>query len=417
MTTERKLSGHKIWLIGAGLVLVLVLLLVLGRSGQQQEPAEVPSGRVEITADAPAEIAAGQWQPLDLGIAPTSFEPRQAGYWNFTAYNPESGQQQEVTKNLEPGQGQMIGFEFANSWPSARPAADRAGTAGSAWAEDGVLGGVSRGGSLHRSGSLADPFEPLSDRLAASVVWRNGQTYLHLDEAGILTFVSPAGGWTVEGVELLAGDQNGAGWMETNGSIWLWDWSGNRQPAAEIGGSGASAMFVGQEKLYLFKRHELDDGGGADHSHPDGHGYLEIYDRGGGPARGRVDVLAQPIAMAEAGRHSFWQISGELYVIDNNRAAIDESWGFSRELVDLLSGPGPSGQPLIYLLTDEGEIWDFDPRRQTYNLASRAVGADHQPGRAVFGSLAQDGDYLYFGFLWGDLFENEQTFRVRLGEP
>lgn len=428
MLANLNLSGRKLWLIMAVVVLLgLVLLLAAGGGsdpdrgsgpGQSEEVESQTPGRVGITADDPAHIAIAKWEPQDLGRTPTYFDPPEAGYWNITAYNPESGQQQEVTKRLEPDVGQTIGFKFANAWDWSAPLVDRVGVVGGAWVENEVLRGISRDGPLHSSASPTDELKILSgpEQSVTTVVWRDRQTYLYLTRGGLLVFVSPTDSWQIEGVDLLAGDQNRAGWVKTNGEIWLFDWASQNQSLLDnISGQETHGLFVGEELLYLFKGHAGDEVG-ADQTHPDGHGHLDIY-RQNGTSLGQVDLLSQPLSMVELGNYSFWEVSGELYVINGPKATVDLSWGFSRELVDLLLGTGPDGQPLLYLLTVDGAIWDFDPGRQTYNLVGQAVPEDYQPGRAVFGSLAQDDDYLYFGFLFGDLFKEERTFRVRLTTP
>lgn len=440
---------RRLWLIAGVVATVVILWLILAGGGnapsgdQVDQPEEPPQtgppdeterpphvdplgqpgsgiGGLEITADGPARVAVGQWQTIDLGTTPARFRPDQPGAWNITAYDPNGQKQQQVIYRLDPDRPQMIRFLFASSRRWGTPSAVRDGIVSQAWAGDSFLAGLDRAGNLGRLDLAGGDARALADGRIESVVWRDGQTYLHRTRAGRLTLVSPAGGWSVDGVRLLAGNRNQAAWVGNDGQVRLWPWADEQRILANIDAAGADELFLGAGHLYLFRRDHAATEAGADpdHSHPDGSGRLEIYRLDNGQRLSRVETLARPIAMAEIGGYSFWQVSDELYIVDNAGGAIvDGVWGFSRPVIDLAEGESPAGEPLIYLLTDNGEIWDFDLDRQSYNLTSQAPDSSHQPGAAVYRSLIPVGDFIYFGFLSGDLFQAEQTFRVRLESP
>ena len=336
------------------------------------------------------------------------------GDWVITAYDPESTRQQEITKELDPNRYQAIYFEFDGSWRWGTPLEDRSVLISQPLVENDVFVGVTRDGLLQEFAPAADiASQPLASEPVQSVVWADKQRFLYLTRAGDLVFSSPNNNWTMAGVLTLAGDQSRAGWIESNGQIGLIDWTNGQRSLTAIDGSGADGIFVGDSHIYLFSW--KDDGqADMDHFHPSGQ--LEIYRDDTATPIGQVAVETYPQAMAELGGYSFWQSGSSLYVLDNSSASVVDNWGFNRPLVDLISGSGPGNQPTVYLLTETGEIWDFNLNRQTYNLVGRAPASYYQPGVATYKSLVQAGDYLYFGFLWGDLFENEQTFRVRLTE-
>ncbi len=134
-------------------------------------------------------------------------------------------------------------------------------------------------------------------------------------------------------------------------------------------------------------------------------------------SQGRVAVLTYPQTLSEVGDYSFWQINGEVEIIDNPNADADYSWGFSRLVVDLIAGVDYRGQSVVYLLTDTARVWDFKPQRGTYNLVGLAP-EDGQSGSAIPGSLIQTDGAIYFGFSWGNLPDQlEQTYRVELTGP
>ena len=417
---------RKFWLIGGGLAIgILALVLSSGSTKQTQDPVEVPSpvGQepqtlepgVNITADRPANIAVGQWKLEDLGTTPVSFEPDQAGFWVIAAYDPESTKQQETTKELDPNRDQTIYFEFDSSWLWSAPLEDIPVVVSQPLVENNVFMGLTEGGLLQEF----DPATGIADQSLASepvqsVVWADGQRFLYLTRGGNLVFSSPDNSWTMEGVLALGGDQSRAGWIESDGQIGLINWTNGQRSLTGINGGGADGVFVGDSHIYLFSW-EVDGHADDDHFHPSGQ--LQIYQDDPTTPIGRVDIETYPQAMAELGDYSFWLAGGNLYILDNSNASIVDDWRFNRPLAGLISGPGPDGQPTIYLLTETGEIWDFNLDRQTYNLVGQSPAAYYQPRVATYESLTLAEGYLYFGFLWGDLFENEQTFRVRLTGP
>ena len=421
---------RKFWLIGGGLVIGILAIILLGGPDKQtgapvdapppagqtpanQEPQTLESG-VSITADRPARIAVSQWETQDLGTTPASFRPDQVGDWIITAYDPESTRQQEITKELDPNRRQAIHFEFDNSWRWSPPLEDRSVIISQPLVENDVFVGVTRDGLLQEFDSTTDTgSQPLASEPVQLVVWADKQRFLYLTRDGDLVFNSPDNSWTMAGVLALAGNQSQAGWIENDGKIGLIDWASGQQSPTTIDGSGADGIFVGDNHIYLFSWEDADQAD-VDHFHPSGQ--LEIYRTDSATAVGQVAVETYPQAMTELGGYSFWQAGGNLYIIDNSSASVVDDWGFDRPLVDLISSSGAASQPTVYLLAEAGEIWDFNLNRQTYNLVGQAPASYYQPGVATYRSLTQAGGYLYFGFLWGDLFENEQTFRVRLTE-
>ena len=417
---------RKFWLIGGGLVIGILAIVLLGGSTEQaQEPVDAPppAGQepqtlepgVSIVADRLANIAVGQWEVQGLGTTPVSFEPDQAGFWVIAAYDPESTKQQEITKELDPNHDQTIYFEFDGSWLWDTPLEYRSVVVTRPLVENDVFVGVAGNGLLQEFDPATDiASQPLVSEPVRSVVWADRQRFLYLTRDSNLVFSSPDNNWTMEGVLALGGDQSRAGWIESDGQIGLINWTNGQRSLTGIDGSGADGVFVGDSHVYLFSW-EDDDHADADHFHPSGQ--LEIYQDDPTTPTGQIVIETYPQAMAEIEGYSFWQAGGNLYILDNSSASVVDDWRFNRPLADLISGPGPDGQPTIYLLTETGEIWDFNLDRQTYNLVGQSPAAYYQPGVATYESLTLAEGYLYFGFLWGDLFENEQTFRVRLIEP
>ena len=60
-----------------------------------------------------------------------------------------------------------------------------------------------------------------------TVIWRDQQNYLYLTANDVLVFASPSGGWRIEGVWVLSGNESQTAWLSSDGQIWLFDWISN----------------------------------------------------------------------------------------------------------------------------------------------------------------------------------------------
>ena len=126
---------------------------------------------------------------------------------------------------------------------------------------------------------------------------------------------------------------------------------------------------MGSRNIYLVG-HEEESHEEPGTNHP--RNWVGIYKLEDFSYSGRVETHAPIHALAEIDHYSFWQIGGELYVVDTNTAKTNEGWGFVRAPVDIIAAPDSNNQPTIYILNELGEIWDFNLDRQTYNLVGRA---------------------------------------------
>lgn len=424
-------SRRWLWAL-AGLVLagLALWLLLAGQPGDEagpgssETPAEGPgqpgslgpvAGQpgIEITADSPARIAAVGEETLDLGSTPTRLNLDQAGYWEITAYDPASQKQQRVSQTWAAAPGQKLPFQFAGSRRWSNPLEARAGAVNWPLVSDGSLAGLNQGQLLEVGLDQSPGSRALVDgsELIRKLVWHDRQNYLYLTAAGRLVMVRPGAGWTVDDVVDLAGGGGQAGWLTAGDEVWLFDWDSNQRTRTGISGAGADGLFLGRQLVYLFswgtRTHQED-------FHPVGQ--LSVRDRAGNLV-GRVEIPARPEAMAELQGRSFWQIAGELYIVDGRTGELDQTRGFGHPIADLTAGVDHQGRAAIYLLTETGEVWDFDANRQTYNLVGRAPRQTGISGAGIANSLVQDGETIYFGFRWLGATPWDQTYRLDLAGP
>lgn len=419
--------NRKTWIIISTIVVLgLVLGLVFLRSGSDpdeqadtnQTPAEVDPdernpdtspGVVTITSSPSAAITIVRLNPFDLGQTPTSFKVDQPSTWNIIAISADTGHQQELIKDFEPDQAETIHFELIGSQPWSRPTANRGKflTQPDAGPDGSILGINPQNKRLQRL-SAAGELTDLANEQVESVIWQNPQSYLYRTSGNSLVFVSPTGGWRVEGVLALSGGKHQAAWLERGGQVWLFDWSD--EPRTAIHKPEAIGVFLGPKSLYLFEWGEPLDTGDI-LTHPPGS--IEIYGLDDLRPVGQASILSYPQALAEVGGYSFWGVEDGVEIINNQDASNYYGRVFSRLVVDLKPGVDSLGQPIVYLLTANGEIWDFSPQRGTYNLVGVAP-PDGYGGLAVASSLVQTPDGLYFGFEWQDSNLPPQTYRVEL---
>ena len=429
--TLRRL-GWKFWLAAGILVIGVIWLIALsgGESDPSQPVGEVAPGEppeepgmgagqpltINITADRPARIAAVGRETLDLGSTPTQLAFDQLSVWNITGFDEASSKQQEIVKELDPGQALAVHFEFADSRRWSNPIEARSGLVSQPLFDAGDLVGLNQE-RLERLdldyGSTDDGQFDNPDPLQ-TVVWRDSSNYLTLSVAGQLRLVRPEGGWTITGVRSLTGNGRLAGWLADDGQVELFDWTERARTQPGIINPDASLLFIGQGGLYLFG---WDDSLDIDQGYFHPTGWLEIYDLGSGGSRGRIGAPGPPQVMADLGRYSFWLLGNEAVVIDNQTAGRRAGWDFSRPVADLTAGLDHRDQAIVYLLTETGEVWDFSPDRQTYNLVGRAPTGGGASGVGVVSSLVQTDETIYFGFRWLGPNPRDQTYRLDLAGP
>lgn len=415
--------SRKFWIGVLVVGLVVILLLAFGRSGQPESPtdkepgSEPPADSAEelaikaIIADEPAKIVAVRLEAFDLGLTPTSLTIDQPGIWNIIAVTEDQTKQQEVVISLSPDEKQVINFKLSNSRAWTNPVVDRGGAVTQPWLFHELLAGIGFGDNHLQRVGVDGEMVDLVAKPVQEIVWRDQENYLYLS-GNSLTLVSAGGGWTIDGVWGLAGDRSRAGWLTSDGRVWLFDWVSD-PTQTPIVSPEAVGLLVGQNNLYVLGWGEFIEVDGLP-LHPNSR--VEIYDLDNYRSRGWVDVLAPPEALVEINNYSFLQVEEEVQIIDNQKASVDPKWGFSRVVVDLVVGNDHQGQPVVYILTGSGEVWDFNPQRQTYSLIGAAP-SDGSHGHAIPGSLFVAGEVVYFGFEWEETELRETTYRLDLATP
>ncbi len=110
-----------------------------------------------------------------------------------------------------------------------------------------------------------------------TVIWRDQQNYLYLTANDVLVFASPSGGWRIEGVWVLSGNESQTAWLSSDGQIWLFDWIGN-PTATNIDAPEVVGIFLTSRNLYVFEWGEFLEDNGVP-LHPTG--WIEVYDLDG----------------------------------------------------------------------------------------------------------------------------------------
>ena len=338
---------------------------------------------------------ASQWQVNQKGSV--SLNQPQTGFWQVEAQTKQA----RVVTSIEvlAGQQNQVWLDFAGIGHWQKPTIHSRGGLTNPLVINNTIYGLKPQTDDFQYQTSDPDSQPLNDFLvqprALKVGWFDTQSYFYRDTQGKVNLiidgrsVTPTNDWLDFAVV------DGQAWLLTaDGRVEKFGRVDLSRRLLSLPANNWLSLLADDDYLYLSRlvgeAHQDDD-----------HSRLEIVDVYNKTNQNRVAQinLRNLVAVARSDNYLFLLASDKVFVWDLNGQKFISQLDFIGDVVGLSEGQDQQ----VYLLTNQGQVWRFEPENLAYSLVSQPVtdGSDKSM-TAINQSLVIEDNKLYFGVYYPD---------------